>query len=183
MNLDDTQVITSIREGAPDAFSIIVERYQQPIVRYLYRLTSDWSVAEDLAQDTFVNAYRGIAKTREELSFKAWLYRIATNNARQYHRRRRLISFIPFIAGERSDPEDPRASVETIDARIEVERALQAVPWEQREPIVLHHIEGLKYREIAEVLGISEEAVRKRVARGSEAFRKAFGARDGGEVR
>ena len=108
-NLDDTQVITSIREGAPDAFAIIVERYQQPIVRYLYRLTSDWSVAEDLAQDTFVNAYRGIAKTREELSFKAWLYRIATNNARQYHRRRRLISFIPFIAGERSDPEDPRA--------------------------------------------------------------------------
>ena len=124
-NLDDAQVITSVREGAPDAFSIIVERYQQPIVRYLYRLTGDWSVAEDLAQDTFVNAYRGIAKTREELSFKAWLYLIATNNARQFHRRRRLISFVPFMAVERSDLEDPRASLEAIDTRMQVERALR----------------------------------------------------------
>ena len=114
------------------------------------------------------------ARPRLISPFKVCLYRIATNNARQFHRRRRLISFILFFDLERSDPEDPNVSLDRLDIRFDVEQALLEVPWEQRELIVLHHVEGLKYREIAEVVGITEEAVRKRVARGSQPFRQTF---------
>ena len=80
--LDDTQVIAQVRTGQTDAFGHIVERYQLPIVRYLTRLTGNIETARDLAQDTFLQAYKSILKTKSELSLKAWLYRIATNNAR-----------------------------------------------------------------------------------------------------
>ena len=73
--------IDQVRAGRADAFAEIVERYQAPIFRYLLRMTGDYQVAQDLAQDTFLNAYESILKTRAELSLKAWLYRIATNNA------------------------------------------------------------------------------------------------------
>jgi|TARA_B110000263_G_scaffold156673_1_gene136085 RNA polymerase sigma-70 factor (ECF subfamily) len=81
--LDEAQVISQVQTGATEAFGEIVEHYQAPIVRYLSWLTGDTEVARDLVQDTFVQAYKGILKTRSELHFKGWLYRIATNNALQ----------------------------------------------------------------------------------------------------
>ena len=101
--LHEVQVKAQVRTGHSDAFGEIIEHYQRPIVRYLLRMTGNYEVAQDLAQDTFLQAFRGIHKTRSELSLKAWLYRIATNNANQYHRRRRLLSFIPFTGSETSD--------------------------------------------------------------------------------
>jgi len=91
--LDDALVIDRVRAGRTEAFSHIVERYEAPIKRYLIRITGDFDVAQDLAQDTFFQAYRGILKTKSDLSFKSWLYKIATNIARQYHRRRRISPF------------------------------------------------------------------------------------------
>ena len=78
--MDEAQVIAQVRTGRTDAFGEIVEHYQAPIVRYLLRMTGDQEVAQDLAQDTFVQAFRAILKTTSELSFNAWLYKIATNN-------------------------------------------------------------------------------------------------------
>ena len=101
--MDEAQVIALIRTGDTDAFAEIIEQYQAPIIRYLYRLTGDYEVAQDLAQDTFLQAYKGILKTKSELSFKAWLYRIATNNALQLRRRKRLLSFIHFANSGKSD--------------------------------------------------------------------------------
>ena len=172
--MDEAQVVALVRTGDTDAFAEIVEHYQEPIIRYLYRLTGDYEVAQDLAQDTFLQAYKGILKTRSELSFKAWLYRIATNNARQLYRRKRLLSFIPFTDLRKSDIPAMEASPDCAEERMAIKEALLKVPNEQRTCMVLHFVEGLKYREIAEILGISEEAVRKRVARGSREFRKAY---------
>jgi RNA polymerase sigma factor (sigma-70 family) len=93
-----------VRQGNSDAFAAIVEHYQSPIIRYLYRMTGNYEVAEDLAQDTFVKAYKGILRTDSELAFKAWLYRIATNNALQYHRRKKLLSFIPLSSLSANNP-------------------------------------------------------------------------------
>lgn len=172
--MDEAQVIALIRTGDTDAFAEIIEQYQAPIIRYLYRLTGDYEVAQDLAQDTFLQAYKGILKTKSELSFKAWLYRIATNNALQLRRRKRLLSFIPFANSGKSDISTIEASSDCVEERIMIKEALLKVPGEQRTCMVLHFVEGLKYREIAEILGISEDAVRKRVARGSQEFRKAY---------
>ncbi len=175
--MDEAQVIAQVRTGATDAFAEIVEHYQAPIVRYLSRMTGDRDVAEDLAQDTFVQAFKGIFKTRSDLHFKAWLYRIATNNALQYHRRRRLLSFVPFTGLESAED----SSLDSVPERITIQEALMAVPHRRRESLVLHFVEGLKYREIAEIVGASEEAVRKRVARGSKEFRAAYRRLSGDE--
>ena len=112
---------------------------------------------------------------------KAWLYKIATNNARQYHRRRLLLSFIPLTEGEGSDAAAMTGSSGSMDEKIAIQETLLKVPKERRECLVLHFVEGLKYREIADIVGASEEAVRKRVARGSKEFRRAYGPRLGGE--
>lgn len=180
--MDEAQVIALVRKGNADAFAEIVEHYQAPISRYLYRLTGDHEVTQDLVQDTFLKAYQSILKTDAELSFKAWLYRIATNNALQYNRRRRLISFIPFADSTKHDTPTLEASSDHVEERLLIEEALLKIPLDQKACMVLHFVEGLKYREIADVLGVTEDAVRKRVARGSKEFRKLY-KQGGGEVK
>jgi RNA polymerase sigma-70 factor (ECF subfamily) len=120
-------------------------------------------------------------KTKSELSLKAWLYKIASNNALQHHRRRKILSFVPFLNSPEADIPEPGSGPEWIDAKVDVQRALLGVPADQRTALVLHYVEGLKYREIADVLSTSEEAIRKRVARGSEAFRNAYLPKAGGD--
>ena len=172
--MEDALVIQQVRTGRPEAFSHIVERYQASIIRYLVRMTGDQHVAQDLAQDTFIQAYRGILKTKSDLSFKAWLYKIATNNARQYHRRRRILSFLPLPGSESAD--EPRSDTlsESVVERSTVQQAMLNVPQDRRTCMVLNFVEGLRYKEIAGILDTSEEAVRKRIARGSKDFREAY---------
>jgi RNA polymerase sigma-70 factor, ECF subfamily len=177
--LEEASVIALVRAGNADAFADIVERYQAPVQRYLFRLTGNYELARDLAQDTFIQAFKGILKTNAEISFRAWLYRIATNNAYQHHRRKRLISFIPFSV-LKSETEFPTGDcTNDVDETLAIQEALRKVSEEQRSCLVLHLVEGFKYREIAETLNISEDAVRMRVARGKEAFQKVY---RGGQV-
>ncbi len=175
IRLEDASIVARLRRGNADAFGEVVERYQAAIFRYLLRLTGDYELARDLAQDTFVRAYQAILKTDSDLRLKAWLYRIATNAALQHRRRGRILSFVSFEEWRRR-PES-RGSDDPPDT-LAVQQALGRVPAEQRACLVLHYVEGFRYGEIALTLGISEEAVRKRVARGKQAFRRAF---SGGE--
>ncbi len=177
--LDEAQVIAQVRGGTTEAFGEIVEYYQAPVIRYLFRMTGDQDLAEDLAQDTFIQAYKSILKTTSELSLKAWLYKIATNNARQFHRRPRLLSFIPLTGWEKLEAPSTESPQDAVGERTAIEDALVKVSHEQRVCMVLHFVEGLKYREIADIVGVSEEAVRKRVARGSKEFRSVYRAASG----
>lgn len=119
--LDDAQAIALVRSGETDAFATIIETYQTRIVRYLYRLTGDRDEAEDLAQDTFLQAYQSILKTTSELSLSAWLYRIAMNNANRRWRRRKLISFIPLVGTEKADPYAFEGSPNRVIERVLIE--------------------------------------------------------------
>ena len=177
--MEEARIIQLVRAGNKDAFAQIVERYQAPIFRYLYRLTGDFEMAQDLAQDTFLQAYKSILRTNTELSLKAWLYRIATNNVLRQQRRQRFLRFFPFRdhGRRRRTPADRE---EDLTERLAIQEALLEVPERERACLVLHFVEGLKYREIAEAMGISEEAVRKRVARGKEMFRRLYA---GGNLR
>ncbi len=177
--MDESAAITLVREGNSNAFAGIVEHYQAPLQRYLYRLTGDFELSKDLAQDTFVQAYKSILKTDSELSLRAWLYRIAENNARQHFRRKKLISFLPFSSPEKEENMADSRAAET-EQSLAIAEALKKIQPKQRSCLVLHFVEGFRYREIAEILGISEEAVRKRVTRGSLEFRKLYGAGGGG---
>lgn len=174
--MDESSVVADLRAGKPDAFRDIVDRYQLQIMRYLYRLTGELELAKDLAQDTFVQAFESVPKTdpNSPLQLKSWLFRVATNKAIQYHRRKKIVRFIPFQHDRDANISSNRDPYRDIVERLTIEDALCQVAIQQRTCLILHFIEGFKYREIAQTLGISEDAVRMRVMRGQQAFRKIY---------
>ena len=167
--MEEASVIMMVRAGNVDAFSGVVEEYQQPIIRYLYRLTGELAIAQDLTQDTFIQAYKSIIKTNSDIQMKAWLYKIATNNARQF-RRKKLLNFISFDGHKQPDSLAIDDKTAQTGENLDIRETLRKIPLEQRECLVLHFVEGFKYREIGEALGISEDAVRMRISRGKTAF-------------
>jgi RNA polymerase sigma-70 factor (ECF subfamily) len=178
---DEVSLVSLVHSGDEDAFASILELYEIPVQRYLFRLTGDYELARDLTQDTFIQAYRYILKPDPAISsLKAWLYGIAVNNARNHFRRRKIVSFIPFSGLKKPEPA-VRDGTDEMERSTAIESSLLGVSEEQRVCLVLHFVEGFKYREIAEILGITEEAVRKRVARGSREFRRLYSA--GGDGR
>ncbi|MBN1643241.1 MAG: RNA polymerase sigma factor [Dehalococcoidales bacterium] len=177
--MEESTAVASMKAGNVNDFAVIIENYQVPIVRYLYRVVGDQDTANDLAQDTFIQAYKAIIKTSPDLHLKSWLYKIATNNVRQYYRRKSILRFVPFSDHKNSLISSSQQQSSDIERNIEVRRALSKVPLKIRTCLVLHFVEGFKYREIAVTLGISEDAVRMRVARGREIFRQVYG---GGET-
>jgi len=161
------------RLGSEAAFSAIFERFQSPIVNYIYRLVGDWEVANDLSQDTFLKAYNALANTDESLQISPWLYRIATNTALDSLRRRKRITWVPFkIEMEPPAPQsDPAPHQADSDA---IRQALAQVPTDMRTCLVLNTYQGLSYKEIAAVLKISPNLVAVRIYRGREKFIEAY---------
>lgn len=172
--MDEISVLESLRNGNTDAFAEIIEKYQVPITGYLYRLTGEWETAKDLAQDTFIQVYRSIPKTRIHTSFKSWLYKIATNNSRQYFRKHKPYKVTSLEGTDIESFSSGIDSTETVLENLMIRETLLRLKEDKRNCLLLHFWEGLKYREIAEILGISEEAVRKRVMKGCKEFRKHY---------
>ena len=165
--------VARARAGDRDAFAQIFDRYQTPLVNYLYRVVGDWEQAADLTQDTFLKAYQALGRTDESLQLAPWLYRIATNTALDALRRRKRITWLPFLP-EMDPPapgSDPGVNVPNADL---IRLALQAVPTDLRIPLVLHLHQGLAYKEIAELLGIAPNLVAVRVFRARERFIKTY---------
>ena len=172
--MDEALILESIRTGNADAFVRIIEQYQLPITRYLYRLTGDWETARDLAQDTFIQAYKSVLKTEFNVSFKAWLYKTATNKSNQFFRKCKPEKITSSEAATIEESLISKDCTESIIESLVIREALLRVDKDQRICLLLHFWEGLKYREIAEIAGISEEAVRKRVTRGCREFKKQY---------
>jgi RNA polymerase sigma-70 factor, ECF subfamily len=175
--LDYTQVLERVRRGEVDAFAEVVASFEAPIRLYLYHLTGDHELARDLAQDTFVRTYEAILKTEINISLKGYLYRVAHNTAVQQCRRGKNVSFVSL--GTARSEDTPAPAPDAAEA-MAVREALLRIPEKLRTCVVLHHVDGFKYREIADVLGISEDAVRMRVARGSEEFRRHYRSAEDG---
>ena len=175
--LDCSEAVARVRAGDAEAFAVIVEQFQSPIVNYLFRLTGDVELARDLAQETFIHAYKGLTGNRPVCSFRPWLYRIATNTALQHLRRQARVPFVPLddrrVPGRGLDPADEDVNTAA------VHEALLRVPEKLRVCVVLHFVDGFKHREIAGMLGISEDAARMRVNRGCAEFRRVYRASGG----
>lgn len=174
--LEPPDTRTGARTIDAEAFARLVEQFQSAIVNYLYRLTGDRELARDLAQDTFLRAYERLATKVITGSTKAWLYRIATNNALQYLRRRARVSFVPLDDGRAPRRIDLGPENSEVAA---VHETLLKVSEKLRVCMVLHFVDGFKHREIAKMLGISEDAARMRVARGCAEFRRLYPAPGG----
>jgi len=146
--------------------------YHRPIVNYLYRMVGDSAQAEELAQDVFVRAHGALSRLDECANHRAWLYRIATNLAYDTLRRRRLVSW--FSLRETDADEQAAQGPDRLAEQQAIQRTLMRIPETYRSALVLFSVQGYAVKEIAEVLGISEGAVKTRLSRAREIFRKAF---------
>jgi RNA polymerase sigma-70 factor (ECF subfamily) len=193
----EVQVVEVARLQAKDAqaFHSLIERLQQPITGYLYRLVGDYEVALDLAQDTFLQVFKEIGKTSADLALDAWIYRIATNYGLQYLNRKRRRQFVRIASyftnasgGNACSPnEDSECSAywhpsltgpsieDQAETRILVEQALSSLKPKDAACLQLHYGDGLTYEQIGKLIDITPEAARKRVARGVGKFRAVYG--------
>ena len=160
------------RASTDALFERLFSEYHRPILNYLYRLLGDLGQAEELAQDVFVKAYRSSEHLVEVANQRAWLYRVATNTAYDRLRRRKLVKWIPFLEGERMTTTDDHQ--DEVVARETVQQALSELPPKYRAPLVLYSVQGYSTREIAEMMGISEGAVKTRLFRARERFRQVY---------
>ncbi len=165
-----------------DEFETLFAAYQHAITSYLSNLLGDAEQGQELAQETFLRAYRALARGTKVEHPKAWLYRIATNAARDQLRRARLVQWVPLLDSDR-DPAlcFPNPSA-TIADRLAVQAALVRLSPDTRSLLLLHLVEGLSTAEIAEVLGLSRDAVKMRLFRAREQFRQVFRAINGQET-
>lgn len=149
------------------------DAHRDRVYRYLYRLTGERETAEDLTQETFLQAIRDRRRLTEAPPNEiAWLFRIATNRATDHFRRRRRIAWLPFVA-ERHGGSTADAA-ERLAEQEDVLRALRRLTPESAAMLLLKDGEGFSSQEIAAMLGQSYEAVRKRLARARESFRLEY---------
>lgn len=155
------------------AFAELVRRYSDRIFNLAYRMTGDRSAAEDLAQDAFVRAYRGLAGFQPERAFGAWLYRIAVNVCLTARRQRDAASAPLGLDFDVLDPSLPVGDlVERREVQALVQAAIAGLPAMYRAVIVLYHIEERSYGDIADILDLPLNTVRTHLHRGRAMLRE-----------
>jgi RNA polymerase sigma-70 factor (ECF subfamily) len=181
----DLMLVERTVAGDQKAFELLVLKYQRRIERLIGRMVRDTDLVEDIAQETFIRAYRALAQFRGEAQFYTWLYRIAVNTAKKALvdlKRDPTVSESALRGG--GDDEDETSAVEneltsaespeTVLAAKEiaaaVNSAMEALPEELRQAVTLREIEGLSYEEIAEVMNCPIGTVRSRIFRAREAI-------------
>ncbi|MDQ5898685.1 MAG: polymerase sigma factor RpoE [Pseudomonadota bacterium] len=181
----DQQLVERVRQGDMQAFEMLVVKYQRRIERLIGRFVRDVDLVPDIAQETFIRAYRAIPQFRGESAFYTWLYRIAVNTAKKAlsDMRRDPVMTDSALAGasqedegterrehELSHDETPEALMASREIADTVNSAIEALPEDLRQAIVLREIEGLSYDEIAEVMACPIGTVRSRIFRAREAI-------------
>jgi len=167
-------------------FGELFQAYRQPIYAYLFHMVGDLAHAEELVQDVFVNAYRALPRLDQGANRRAWLYKIATNAARDWFRRQRTRRWLPFAADSGEDAEDREDRGEAaepaqelslpMEDALSVAEALNQLKPIYREPLILFAVEGLSTEEIGAILGLSRSGVKMRLARARALFASAYGA-------
>jgi RNA polymerase sigma-70 factor (ECF subfamily) len=171
--------------GDQKAFELLVIKYQRRIERLIGRMVRDVDLVEDIAQETFIRAYRALAQFRGDAQFYTWLYRIAVNTAKKALmdlKRDPLVSESAMRGGgddddetsavenELTSSETPETVLAAKEIAAAVNSAMEALPEELRQAVTLREIEGMSYEEIAEVMNCPIGTVRSRIFRAREAI-------------
>ncbi len=179
----DALLVQRTLSGDQRAFELLVLKYQRRIKRLVARMVRDVDLVDDIAQETFIRAYRALHQFRGDAQFYTWLYRIAVNTAKKALldlKRDPTISEAFFRTGDDDDEtsgiglelstgETPETELAAKDIARTVNSALDALPEELRQALVLREIDGLSYEEIAEVMACPIGTVRSRIFRAREA--------------
>lgn len=166
--LDEASAVARAQDGDLEAFEALVDRYQAPIFRLAMRVLRDRSQAEDVAQDTFVAAWRKLPTLIEPAAFKGWLYQVATRRSLDLLRRRRPQQ--PLDEDQAADPvlaavHDPADSAVRNAELEDFRRVLAELPEDLRTCWMLKELDGLSYDEIGGAVGVHPSTVRGRIAR------------------
>lgn len=194
----DAVLVERVKRGDVRAFEMLVIKYQRRIERLIGRMVRDTDLVPDIAQETFIRAYRALPQFRGDSAFYTWLYRIAVNTAKKSLmelKRDPLITETALasrddegsetsrVENELSDGETPEALLASKEIAEAVNAAIAALSEDLRQAITLREIEGLSYEEIADVMNCPIGTVRSRIFRAREAIaqrlRPLLDTRDG----
>lgn len=182
----ENEFVERLRSGEAEAFDTLIQRYSGDIYALLYRITQNADESAELAQETFLKAFKAIRKFRADAELKTWLFRIAINESRNRHRwwkrrfREKTVSLDDTVGDSgvtlhdtlADAAENPESSLLRREHEEALESALMSLPQAFREVIVLCDIEGQSYQQIAEVLEMNIGTVKSRIARGREELRR-----------
>jgi len=173
----DEQLMLNAGQGDRNAFDELVRRYSSRMVNVAYQVLGDRELAEDVAQETFLRAYKSAARYRQISKFSTWLYTIALNLCRNELRRRKFKTYSLEGMAERDEdskiridiPDEktqPDLDMERKEAGTLVRQAVEKLPEKFKTPLVLRDIQELTYEEISEILNLPEGTVKSRINRG-----------------
>ncbi|MDA2927856.1 sigma-70 family RNA polymerase sigma factor [Acidobacteria bacterium AH-259-G07] len=172
----EKELIQRCQRGDQEAFREVFKRYQHKIFRLCYHFAGDGSDAEEITQEIFLKMYLSIGQFDLRSGFYTWLFRIAVNECLQ-HRRKKAARKVPLderalsLSVRETLPLDSLLSHEK---QAQVQKALEKLPGKYRLALLLKEIEGLSYREIARIFGVSEGTVASRLNRAREQFRRVY---------
>ncbi|HEU5042247.1 MAG TPA: sigma-70 family RNA polymerase sigma factor [Gemmatimonadales bacterium] len=186
--LTDQEVVLQARAGLEAAYRELIRRYERPVFALLFRMVRDRELAEDLAQETFIKALNAIESYRPEFKFSSWIFKIANNAAIDHLRRRELDTLSLDGSPHAETPEAMQATALQIGARQEspldtveakelggaIEAAIARLRPEYRSCILLRHVEGRAYEEIAEILDLPLGTVKTYIHRARNELRQSL---------
>ena len=180
----DAEVMLRVKAGDQSAFDYLVQKYRRPLVSFMYRMARNTAAAEDLAQEVFLRVYRSRASYEASAKFTTWLYRIATNLAVNHARDTRKDR--PEVTVSLDEPdEETGTTMDVADGTISAEEALvrrermlairskvEALPERQKQAVIMHKYQQMDYKQISEVLKLSESATKSLLFRAYETLRE-----------
>jgi RNA polymerase sigma-70 factor, ECF subfamily len=186
--LSDQDVVLRARSGQESAYRELIRRYERPVFALVFRMVRDRELAEDLSQETFVKALNAIDSYRPEFKFSSWIFKIANNAAIDHLRRRELDTLSLDGSPHAETPEAMQATALQIGARQEtpldtveakelgtaIEAAIGSLRPEYRSCILLRHVEGRAYEEIAEILNLPLGTVKTYIHRARNELRQSL---------
>ena len=166
-------VIQAIADGDEDAFESFVKRYQNPVCNFVCRYVGDRAAAEDIVQEVFLQVYRAAARFEPKARVTTWVFKIARNLSLNEIKHRKRLHLDETEARRGCEYAAPVSSAATAayERQQEIETALRALPENQRAALLLRVNEGLSYREIGAVLGVSVESVEALIFRARQHLR------------
>jgi RNA polymerase sigma-70 factor, ECF subfamily len=182
---EDLDIIARVKAGDYEAFESLVEKYQGRIFRHLRKMVKDTSLVEDLLQETFLNAYKGLNGFEGSSAFSTWLFKIATNTALMFLRKNRGdtieydddvrdISVSPITPTSSEFVSTPLDILLSLEGRQAVERAIDDLPILYRTVLVLRDVEGFSLGEVSRIVDSSVAAVKSRLHRARNSVREAL---------
>jgi RNA polymerase sigma-70 factor, ECF subfamily len=188
-NLPDADVAALAKEGREPAFRELVRRYERPVFSLIFRMVRDREAAEDLAQDTFIKVLNNIDRYRSEFKLSSWLFKIANNVTIDHLRRRQLATVSLDGSPHAQTAAEAQATSLDVESRGEsaleamesrelgsaIERAIGQLRPEYRSCILLRHVEGRSYEEIAATLDLPLGTVKTYIHRARHELREALG--------